>query len=79
MVLLFARLGFGWNGQGILLNHASHSRKLIVVWTELEPLPLIGLVCVLWAIAVVSEAFAIRWLVERVNVRQPPGQRPSRF
>jgi len=44
MLLLFGRVGFSWNGQGIVLNPAYQSRKLTVIWTGLEPLPLIGLV-----------------------------------
>ena len=41
MLLTFRLLGFGWNGNGILIESASQSQKLIAVWTELEPLPLV--------------------------------------
>jgi len=41
MLLTFRLLGFGWNGQGILLNPEFQSGKLIAVWTEMEPLPLV--------------------------------------
>jgi hypothetical protein len=41
MVLTFRLLGFGWNGGGFLLTSPIQSRKLIAVWTQLEPLPLI--------------------------------------
>lgn len=41
MLLTFRLIGFGWDGQGILLDPAFQSRKLIAVWTELEPLPLV--------------------------------------
>jgi len=43
LVLLFTfrLLGFGWNGDGILLKSSSQSEKLIAVWTEIEPIPLI--------------------------------------
>jgi hypothetical protein len=41
MLLTFRFLGFGWRGEGILLNPNVQSRKLIAVWTEIEPLPLV--------------------------------------
>jgi hypothetical protein len=42
MLLTFRGIGFGWDGQGILLTHPSQSEKLIAVWTQLEPLPLVA-------------------------------------
>lgn len=41
MLLTFRLIGFGWNGGGILLTSPMQSQKLIAVWTQLEPLPLI--------------------------------------
>lgn len=41
MLLTFRLIGFGWNGKGFLLNPDVQSRKLIAVWTEIEPLPLV--------------------------------------
>jgi hypothetical protein len=41
MLLTFRLIGFGVNGKGILLDPSIQSRKLIAVWTELEPLPLV--------------------------------------
>ncbi len=41
MVLTFRLIGFGWHGGGILLNPSFQSRKLIAVWTQVEPLPLV--------------------------------------
>ena len=41
MVLTFRLIGFGWDGDGFLLNPAIQSGKLIAAWTELEPLPLV--------------------------------------
>jgi hypothetical protein len=41
MLLTFRLIGFGWKGGGILLNPSHQSRKLIAVWTEIEPLPLV--------------------------------------
>lgn len=41
MLLTFRVIGFGWNGDGILLTSPMQSQKLIAVWTQLEPLPLV--------------------------------------
>lgn len=41
MLLTFRVLGFGWNGDGILIRSPSQSKKLIAVWTEIEPIPLV--------------------------------------
>ena len=41
MLLTFRLLGFGWNGGGILLSSPTQSPKLIAVWTQIEPLPLV--------------------------------------
>jgi hypothetical protein len=41
MLLTFRLLGFGWNGRGILIGHPTQSQKLIAIWTELEPIPLV--------------------------------------
>ena len=41
MLLTFRLLGFGWNGGGILLESSTQSKKLIAVWTEIEPIPLV--------------------------------------
>jgi len=41
MLLTFRLLGFGWNGDGILIESTSQSQKLIAVWTKLEPIPLV--------------------------------------
>ncbi len=41
MLLTFRVIGFGWNGDGILLSSSIQSQKLVAVWTTLEPLPLI--------------------------------------
>jgi hypothetical protein len=41
MLLTFRLIGFGWEGGGILLNPSYQSQKLIAVWTEIEPLPLV--------------------------------------
>lgn len=41
MFLTFNLLGFGWDKKGILLDSSIQSAKLIAVWTEIEPIPLI--------------------------------------
>ncbi|MCW8795744.1 MAG: hypothetical protein OQK67_01615 [Chlorobium sp.] len=41
MLLTFRLLGFGWNGGGILLESPVQSEKLIAVWTQIEPIPLV--------------------------------------
>lgn len=41
MLLTFRLIGFGWDGGGILLSSPIQSPKLIAVWTQLEPLPLV--------------------------------------
>ncbi len=41
MLLTFRLIGLGWRGKGILLDPDVQSRKLIAVWTEIEPLPLV--------------------------------------
>jgi hypothetical protein len=41
MLLTFRLIGFGINADGILLDPSLQSEKLIAVWTEIEPLPLV--------------------------------------
>ncbi len=41
MLLTFRGFGFGWDGGGVLLDPSIQSRKLIDVWTKLEPIPLV--------------------------------------
>jgi uncharacterized membrane protein len=41
MLATFRLLGFGVSGQGILLDPSLQSPKLIAVWTEIEPIPLV--------------------------------------
>jgi hypothetical protein len=41
MFLTFRLLGFGLEGDGILLDSSLQSFKLIAVWTEIEPIPLV--------------------------------------
>ena len=66
MLLTFRLIGFGWNGGGILLDPSIQNPKLIAVWTQLEPLPLVvsnpapiiaGLI-----VFAILHAFVYRWL-----------------
>jgi hypothetical protein len=41
MLLTFRFIGFGVDGGGILLHPSVQSSKLIAVWTQLEPLPMV--------------------------------------
>jgi hypothetical protein len=66
MLLTFRLLGLGWNGGGILLDPSLQSPKVIAVWTQLEPIPLvvttpalIGLGLILFG---VFHAFVYQWL-----------------
>jgi hypothetical protein len=66
MLLTFRFIGFGVNGNGILLNPSFQSRKLIAVWTQLEPLPLVvnrPIPIILGIIAFgIAHAYLYRWL-----------------
>ncbi len=66
MLLTFRFIGFGVSGEGILLNPALQSGKLIAVWTELEPLPLVvnrPLPIILGIIAFgIAHAYLYRWI-----------------
>jgi hypothetical protein len=66
MLLTFRLLGFGLNGGGILLDPALQGPKVIAVWTQIEPIPLvvsdpllIGMGLILFG---VFHAFVYRWL-----------------
>lgn len=76
MLLTFRAIGFGWNGTGVLLNPDIQSKKLIAVWTKLEPLPLIvsNPTPIIIGILVfgIIYAFLYRWL----SSGWPPGITP---
>ncbi|MEE9594370.1 MAG: hypothetical protein V3V92_03125 [Candidatus Hydrothermarchaeales archaeon] len=66
MLLTFRLIGFGWDGGGILVDPSLQSPKLIAVWTQIEPIPLvvsspppiiIGLI-----LFSIGHAFIYRWL-----------------
>jgi hypothetical protein len=66
MLITFRFVGFGVKGDGILLNPSFQSKKLIAVWTELEPLPLVvnrPIPIILGIIAFgIAHAYLYRWL-----------------
>ena len=66
MLLTFRLMGFGWHGGGILLDPSAQSHKLIAVWTEMPPLPLVVSQPLLIVIGLiffgVGHAFLYRWL-----------------
>jgi hypothetical protein len=66
MLLTFRFLGFGWRGKGILLNPNVQSKKLIAVWTEIKPLPLVvnnpaPIIAGIILFGIIH-AFAYRWI-----------------
>jgi hypothetical protein len=66
MLLTFSLLGFGWTGNGILVNPDLQSSKLIAVWKQIEPLPLVVVKPAPIIIGIVFfgviHAFIYRWL-----------------
>ena len=76
MLLTFRAIGFGWNGGGILLTSPMQSPKLIAVWTQLEPLPLVVAnpqpIIVGMVLFGIGHAFIYRWL----SVAWPQGILP---
>jgi hypothetical protein len=66
MLVTFRLIGFGWDGSGILLDPSVQSRKLIAVWTEIEPLPLVvsNPIPILGGLMLfgIGHAFVYRWL-----------------
>lgn len=70
MLVTFRGIGFGWHGHGLLLDPRWQCPKLIAVWTQLEPLPLIiarppiiifGLYLFAFAHAVIYRTQAAHW------------------
>lgn len=73
MLLTFRLIGFGWNGGGILLDPSVQSQKLIAVWTQIEPLPLVvsrpAPIIIGLMLFGMGHAFIYRWL----SPSWPPG------
>lgn len=76
MLLTFRLLGFGWSGGGILLNPAWQSGKLIAVWTELEPLPLVVANPAPIIIGLFGFALGHAFIYRRLSPAWPPGVIP---
>lgn len=76
MLLTFRLIGFGWNGNGILLTSPIQSQKLVAVWTQLEPVPLVvanpAPIVIGLTLFGIGLAFIYKWL----SVAWPPGTVP---
>lgn len=73
MLLTFRLLGFGWNGDGILLSSPIQSQKLIAVWTQLEPLPLVIANPAPIIIGLVLFGIGHAFIYRSVSAAWPPG------
>ena len=66
MLFTFRLIVFSWKGGGILLNPSYQSQKLIAVWTEIEPLPLVVSQPMAIILGIVGfgiiHAYLFRWL-----------------
>lgn len=76
MLLTFRGIGFGWNGDGILLTSPIQSQKLIAVWTELEPLPLVVASPALIILGMVLFGIAHAFIYRSISVAWPSGVLP---
>ncbi|HET7833867.1 MAG TPA: hypothetical protein VFK88_12975 [Gallionella sp.] len=81
MLLTFRAIGFGWNGHGILLTSPLQSHKLIAVWTQLEPLPLIVAQPAPMITGLVLFGIGHAFVYQGISAAWPPGvmQRAVRF
>ena len=66
MLITFRFIGFGVDGDGFLLDPSLQSKKLIAVWTEIEPLPLVvnQPVPIILGIVLfgITQAYIYRWV-----------------
>jgi hypothetical protein len=76
MVLTFRGIGFGWDGQGILLTSPLQSNKLIAVWTTLEPLPLVAVHPAPIIFGMFLFALGHAWIYRTLAVAWPNGVWP---
>jgi hypothetical protein len=76
MLLTFRGIGFGWNGDGILLTSPIQSQKLIAVWTELEPLPLVVASPAPIILGMVLFGIAHAFIYRSISVAWPSGVLP---
>jgi hypothetical protein len=73
MLITFRFIGFGVNGDGILLNPNFQSRKLIAVWTQLEPLPLVVNQPALIIVGILGFGILHAYLYRWISLCWPPG------
>jgi hypothetical protein len=66
MLVTFRLIGFGMEGGGVLLDPSIQSNKLIAVWTQIEPLPLVvsnpAPILIGLMLFGIGHAFVYRWL-----------------
>jgi len=79
MLLTFRGIGFGWNGDGILLTSPIQSQKLIAVWTELEPLPLVVVSPAPIVLGMMLFGIAHAFIYRSISVAWPSGVLPRVF
>lgn len=79
MLLTFRGIGFGWNGDGILLTSPIQSQKLIAVWTELEPLPLVVVSPAPIILGMLLFGIAHAFIYRSISVAWPSGVFPRAF
>lgn len=73
MFLTFRLIGFGLNADGVLLDPTRQSRKLIAVWTELEPLPLVVTEPLIIVLGMVIFGLIHAYLYRWISPAWPPG------
>jgi len=76
MLLTFRGIGFGWNGDGILLTSPMQSQKLIAVWTTLEPLPLVAFNPAPIIVGMVLFGIVHAFIYRSISVAWPSGVLP---
>ena len=67
MLFIFRLIGFGWRGKGILLFLLVFSFwEFFTPFNQFgEPLPLIGLELLFWAIIALADGFIIAFIIEK--------------
>ncbi len=76
MFFTFRLLGMGLDGQGILLDPAVQSEKLIAVWTQVEPLPRVVTEPILMGLGVLAFGLLHAWIYLGISPAWPKGVVP---
>lgn len=76
MLVTFRLVGFGVDGKGLLLNPRTQSAKLIAVWTQIEPLPLVVARPFVIILGLFVFAFMQAVTYRLLSPAWPPGIRP---